>query len=699
MLSEARSVAQVTSHLAPNRAHWKPRHAIHAVAALALFAAIAPAVRAQQSSADLTSQSLEDLMNTQVTSVSKKEQKLSRTASAIFVISQEDIHRSGATNIPDLLRMVPGMDVAQINGSTWAISARGFNQQFSNKLLVTIDGRSVYTSTFAGVFWDTMDYPLEDIERIEVIRGPGGSVWGANAVDGVVNIITKKAGDTNGVLLVGGGGNVQQEFGLVQYGGKVNPETDYRIYTKYFDQAQMRDLTGQKGADDWHAFRTGFRLDSQVSAKDNLIFEGDLLAGREGEFGFFLPSITSPGLIAIPEEIATTDASFQTVWRHVFSPRSDTKFQASFNRHFRDDHLFPEVRDILDFDFQHHLAVGARHDFVWGLGYRFTPDHIEDSLTVGMNPDSRNLQVFTAFIQDEFAWVPDRFYLTVGTKLEHNDYTGFEIMPTIRGTWTPSTRQMFWAAISRGLRAPSRNDTDLLVNIGSTIAPGGAITLTRFVGNPNFKDERLIAYEAGYRSMISDRLSFDLAAFYNDYDQVQTTEPSASFFENAPPPPHQAQLLTYKNLIHGETHGAELSANWKVTNRWTISPGYALVLIHMQPEFPSVDNVTAPFIEHGSPRQSAQLRTHYEFGRGWEWNAAAYFVDRLTHQGPTFDQAIPAYTRLDTGLTWKFREGLSLGIVGQNLLRDRHLEFEDVFGAMQSGQMRRSAYAKFTWKF
>jgi iron complex outermembrane receptor protein len=662
-----------------------------------LFALCARPVPAQQSSADLTNQSLEDLMNTQVTSVSKKEQKLSRTASAIFVISQEDIRRSGATNIPDLLRMVPGMDVAQINGSTWAISARGFNQQFSNKLLVTIDGRSVYTSTFAGVFWDTMDYPLEDIERIEVIRGPGGPIWGANAVNGVVNIITKKAGDTKGALLIGGGGNVQQEFGLGQYGGKVNSTTDYRIYTKYFDQAQMRDVTGQKGADDWHAFRTGFRVDTQVSAKDNLMFEGDFLASREGEFGFFLPSVTSPGLITIPEEIATTNTSFETVWQHVFSPRSDTKFQASFDRHFRDDPLNPEVRDTLDFDFQHHLAVGARHDFVWGLDYRLTPDHIEDSLTVGMNPDSRNLQLFTAFIQDEFAWVPDRFYLTVGTKFEHNDYTGFEIMPTLRATWTPSARHMFWAAISRDLRAPSRNDTNLVVNIGSTIAPGGAITLTRFLGNPNFKDERLIAYEAGYRTMVSDRFSFDLAAFYNDYDQVQTTEPSTAFFESTPPPPHQVQTLTYRNLMHGETHGTEVAANWKVTNRWTISLGYALVLIHMQPEFPSVDSVTAPFIEHGSPRQSAQLRTHYEFGRGWEWNAAAYFADRLTHQGPTFDQAIPAYTRLDTGLTWKFRERLAFSVVGQNLIRDRHLEFEDVFGSMQSGQLRRSAYAKFTW--
>ena len=248
--------------------------------------------RSQSPSPDLSSKSLEDLMNTEVTSVSKKEQKLSQVAAAIFVISAEDIRRSGATNIPDLLRMVPGLDVGQINGSTWAISARGFNAQFSNKLLVMIDGRVVYTPNFAGVYWDTLDFPLEDIERIEVIRGPGGTVWGANAVNGVISIFTKTAAETRGGVVQAGAGNIQQGFGLAQYGGGWKNAVDYRVYAKYFNQYHLSSLSGQNGFDDWHMLRGGFRVDSTLSPKDTLMLEGSLYTGREDELGFVLPAVT-----------------------------------------------------------------------------------------------------------------------------------------------------------------------------------------------------------------------------------------------------------------------------------------------------------------------------------------------------------------------------------------------------------------------
>ena len=267
------------------------------------------------SSVDLATMNIEDLMNVQVSSVSKKEQKLSRTAAAIFVITPEDILRSGATSIPDVLRMVPGMNVAQINGSTWAISARGFNQQFSNKLLVMIDGRVVYTSTFAGVFWDTvLDFPLEDIARIEVIRGPGGTVWGANAVDGVINIFTKKASETRGGMVAAEGGNIDQEGGIVQYGGELKQGTDYRVYAKYFNRANLLDLNGRNGHDGWHQLRGGFRVDSALSSKDSLMVEGDIVTGREGELGFVLPSIASPGFVAESEQINLGNGSLESVW-------------------------------------------------------------------------------------------------------------------------------------------------------------------------------------------------------------------------------------------------------------------------------------------------------------------------------------------------------------------------------------------------
>ena len=666
-------------------------------AAIAVLLAFQPPAQAQEKSPDLTDRSLEDLMNIEVTSVSKKEQKLSRTAAAIFVITQEDIRRSGATNIPDLLRMVPGVDVGQINGSTWAISARGFNSQFSNKLLVMIDRRIVYTATFAGVFWDTLDLPLEDIERIEVIRGPGGAVWGANAVNGVISIFTKKASETQGGLIDAGVGNIQQGFGMAQYGGEINKGTDYRVYIKDFNQYHMEDPTGQNGADGWHALRSGFRIDNTLSPKDSFMFEGDLSVGREGEFGFVLPSITSPGFVPVAEQIDIADGSFVSVWNHTLSPRSDTSLQLSFDRHLRDDPQNPEMRDTWDLDFQHHFALGNRQDFVWGVGYRNTPDKIEGGLTVAMNPESRDLEVFNAFLHDEFALIPDELYLTMGSKFEHNDYTGFEIMPDVRLAWAPSSRHMLWAAVSRALRAPSRNDTNLVLNIGT--GPAGPPTLLRLLGNPEFKDERLVAYEFGYRTTISDRASIDLAAYFNNYDDLQTTEPGVPFPESTPPPPHIVQPFRYENLMHGETHGIEVAANWKVTGRWTLSPGYAFEELHMHTAPTSQDTQTAIFIEGAAPRQSAQLRSHLALRGGFSWDTSAFFVGRLIHQGPFSNFAIPAYTRLDTGLTWKPLEKFSVGVFGQNLVKDHHFEFEDINGALQTGQIKRSAYVQFRWQF
>jgi iron complex outermembrane recepter protein len=667
--------------------------------AMLIVASLVIPTRAQNKSQDLSELSIDDLMNIQVTSVSKKEQKLSTVAAAIFVITQEDIRRSGATNIPDLLRMVPGLNVGQINGSTWAISSRGFNAQYSNKLLVMIDRRIVYTPNFAGVYWDTLDLPLEDIDRIEVIRGPGGSVWGANAVNGVISIFTKKAGDTSGGMVGSVGGTIEQGLGTAQYGGKLGKENDFRIYTKYLNRSHLLDLTGQNGADGWHMLRGGFRTDSTLSTKDTLTLEGDLYTAREGEFGFVLPSVTSPTLVPIAEEINMSGGFIQSDWNHTYSPRSDSSLQVSLTRYRRGDPLVPEIRDTLDLDYQHHIAWGNRQDIVWGLGYRYTADRFGGSLTVSYNPPSKGLQLFTSFLQEEFTLIPDRVYLTVGTKLEHNDYTGFEAMPSARLAWRPSTHHMVWVAVSRALRAPSRNDSNLVVSFGSFPAPDGTPTVLRLTANPYYKDEHLVAYEAGYRARLTGRVSVDLAAYFNSYKDVETTEPSTPFTESTPAPLHFVQPFTYENLMYGETHGIEIAANWMLTRRWTLSPGYALEQPHMHTSLMSQDTITPHFVENGAPRHSAQLRSHLDFGRGVAWDAFASFVDRLSHQGYSTQDMIPPYTRLDTSLTWSPRERVSVSVVGQNLLRDHHLEFEDVFGSMQSGQIKCSGYAKLTWHF
>lgn len=678
-------------HKPASAARRRAPGAARAAVILAIFVSLPLPALPQQKPDDLTNHSIEDLMNIEVTSVSKTEQKLSRTASAIFVITQDDIARSHALNIPDLLRMVPGANVAQINGNTTAVSIRGFNGRFANKLLVMVDGRSVYTPTFGGVFWDVLDLPLEDIERIEVIRGPGGSVWGANAVNGVVNIITKKTSDTHGGLVVGGGGNIDQGFGTVQYGGKVGGSTDYRVYTKYFNNAHFPGPSGQDGGDGWHVLRGGFRSDSTLTPKDTLMFQGDIYAGREGTPTVMLPSVTSP-LQNVELLVNLTGGFLQGVWKHTASPRSDTILQMSYDKYKRND-VLGDNRGTLELDFQHHVVWGARQNIVWGLAYRDSDSHSRGSLFVSLVPAKLNIQLFGSFIQDEIAIVRDQVYLTVGTKLEHNYYTGINVMPSARVAWTPGRNQTLWAAVSDAVRTPTSLDSGVRSNYGEFIASDGTPVLLSFIGNPRANDESVIAYEMGYRTPVLKRLSIDFAAYYNEYRHQETLEPATPFFEDTPAPPHLVLPVTYENLMHGETHGFEVAANWNVTNRWSLSPGYAFERIHLHVSPASQDIASVSGAEGSSPAHSAQLRSHLTLPHGLSWDASAYFVDRLRNP------VEPAYTRFDTGLSWQFAERASLSIVGQNLLKDRHEEFVDFTGSVRSTRVKRSVYIQFAGRF
>jgi iron complex outermembrane receptor protein len=642
--------------------------------------------------ADLTEQSLEDLMNIKVTSASKTAESLSRTASAIFVISEADIRNSGATNIPDLLRMVPGLDVAQINGNTWAISARGFNGRFANELLVTLDGRNVYSPTSGGVFWDVLDLPLENIERIEVIRGTGGTIWGANAVNGVINIITKKAGETHGGMVVAGGGNVEQGFGTVQYGGAIGGNTDYRVFTKYFNQGQLRSENGTLGDDGWHMLRGGFRTDTVLTPKDTLMTQGDLYGGAENDISPIFPSITLPGQIFVGIRSPLSGGFFQTAWDHVLSPTQNTSLQISYDAYTRDDALM-EVRKTFNIDFEHRFAWGARQKFIWGANYRDTDSTTHGDLTVSLNPPDLTMQLFSLFVQDEIAIVPDKLYVTGGIRLDHNYYTGFNIMPSARVAWTPTARQTWWAAISQADRTPTELDTARRINVAGFVGPGGVQTLLALIGNPDFNDEILRDYEIGYRTTLANNISVDMVAYFGHYTHQQTTEPAAPFFESTPPPPHLLIPLTYENLEHGEAYGFEAAVNWKANHRWTLSPGYAFEQIHLHLD-PSSKDTTSVFADEGSsPVNSAQLRSHVNLPHGLAWDASAYFVDRLKSGN------VPSYTRVDTGLKYGLSEHISLSLVGQNLVKDRHLEFVDDLSTVSSTLVKRSGYAKVTWTF
>jgi iron complex outermembrane recepter protein len=645
----------------------------------------------QQKQADLTGLSIEDLMTVQVTSVSKSEQSLSHAASAVFVITPDAIRRSGAKNIPDLLRMVPGMDVAQINANTWAVSVRGFNARFSNELLVLIDGRTVYTPTFGGVFWDVLDLPLQNILRIEVIRGPGASIWGANAVNGVINIITRNASESHGGLLVAGGGNVEQAFGTIQYGGRVGPRTDYRVYTKYLNQGPFPNDTNADGGDGWRMLRGGFRSDSVLSSKDTLMLQGDLYSGREGLPTSEVVLDPAPSVQSLFLLTNLGGGFLQAVWNRTSSHHSNTSLQIYYDTYERNDQL-REGRQTIDLDFQNNFSAWRRQNIVWGGTYRYSVSRSDGGLGVSFVPPDLSTQLFSWFIQDEVVIVPDHLLLTFGARLEHNHYTGFGTMPSARVAWTPTERHTLWAAFSRTDRTPSEQDTALRANIGAFAGPGGIPVLVTLFGNPLVRNELSTDFEIGYRTMVSRQWSIDYAAYYNHRGSQNTSEPSTPILVETPLP-HVVLPLITENLMHGETHGMEIALNWKAADRWTLSSGYAFEQIHMHLAPSSRDTTSVSEAQGSSPVNAAQLRSHLALSSGLSWDTSAYFVGRL------IDPMEPSYTRLDTTLSWQLGEKINLRLTGQNLLRDRHQEFVDPTGSTQSTLIKRSAYANAEWRF
>jgi len=649
--------------------------------------------QAQNALPDLTALKIEDLMNVDVTSAGKKEQKLSQVPGALFVITTEDIRRSGTTNIPDLLRMVPGLEVAQINPSTWAISARGFNGEYSNKLLVLIDGRTVYTPTYSGVYWDTQDVPLDSIERIEVIRGPGATVWGTNAVNGVISIITKSARDTQKGMVTANGGTLEHIGGMIRYGGRLGNRGAYRVFTDGFEMGDFLTPEHQNGEDDWYIFHAGFRADAQVSAKDSLTLEGEGIRGNAGEMSNSIVSLQPPLNATLDLRDRFAGWSVLGRWKRAFSGGSETELQIYFDRSNRSDSTYGLGLNTFDLDFQHHVHWGRRQDFVWGLGYRLSSDQTGDDLRVSFQPQDLATQIFSSFVQDEIAIRPHRLYVSLGTKLEHEFYNGFNLQPSARLTWTPDDRDTFWAAFSGAQRTPSRVETSIRYNVAALPGPDNLPILISVFGNFSQLNERLIATEAGFRKQLSDRLSFDSAAFFNQYHDLASDEPGAPRVEAVPPPVHLLVPTYFANLVHGETHGIEIFANMKLASRWTLSPGYTFLTMHLRREAGAMDLSTAPETEGSSPNQQAQLRSNVNLPRHWQWTTSAYFVGRLPAQ------AIPSYTRLDSNLAWQASERLSLCLVGQDLLRNLHQEYAGSDLTVLPSLIRRSAYARITWRF
>jgi iron complex outermembrane recepter protein len=662
-----------------------------AVRALCLIS-MAATVWAQKPGADLTKASLEDLMDIEVTSVSKKEEKLFQTAAAIYVITQEDIRRSGLTSIPELLRMAPGLSVARIDGNKWAISARGFNSRFANKLLVLIDGRSVYSPLFSGVFWETQDLVLEDVERIEVIRGPGATLWGANAVNGVINIITKHTKDTQGGLLTAGIGTEEQGFGSLRFGGKLGENAYYRLYAKYFNRGKSVDFSGQPAADRWDALRGGFRIDWQASAKDSLTLQGDIYDGGAGQrinLFWTLPPFTR----TLDDRINFAGGNVNARWNRATSDRSDMAIQTYYDHTKREEAYFGEGRDTFNVEFQNHLALGQRQDIVWGLGYRVTWDHLSERPSATFIPQKRTDNLFSGFWQHEFLLVPKRLRLTLGSKLEHNNYTGFEVQPNALLLWTPHDRHTVWSAVSRAVRTPSRIEDDLQAPYQVLPGAGGIPNVVTVFGNRDYKSETLIAYELGYRVRPADKLSLDIASFYNSYRRLRTAVPGVPYFAANPFPPRVVIPLILSNQLQGESYGTEITANWNVIRNWKLSTGYTFIRVQLHAYPGSPLPIGSENGEGNSPRHQAQIHSYLTLPHNLELDTALYRVNRLN------TGSIPGYTRLDARFGWRLTESFNLSIGVQNLLAPRHPEFGETNLGETLTQSERGVYGKLTWRF
>lgn len=598
--------------------------------------------------------SIEELMNIEVTLVSRAPLKLTESASAIQVITRHDILRSGATSIPEALRLVSNLQVAQLNAGAWIISARGFNTLFANKLLVMIDGRSVYTPLFGGVIWDLQNLLLEDIDRIEVVSGPGGILWGANAVNGVINIVTRTTGETQGLYVSGSVGNFVGHQAAVRYGGKAGENFSYRVYAQNFRRNSTLLPDGNDNSDQWHLTQAGFRMDWQPSNKDVVTFQGDFYAG---------------GRKTLPESSPMDGQNVLARWTRTYSEKSNFIAQVYFDRYWREDvpGTIADQLQTVDIDFQHQYRPGERHNLVWGFDYRMVNDHvINRSIYSGLLPVRKNLNMASGFIHDAIS-LGSKTELTIGTKVLHNVYSGFEIQPGVRIAYSIREHNLLWAAVSRAIRAPSRFDADYY--LPTYPVPAGSPSVA---GGPNFISEKLTAYEVGYRLQPTEKSTFSFAGFYNVYRDLYSVEALPG-----------TQTYQIQNGSEGESWGGEVTGTYQATDAWRIRVGYTYFEkdLRMKP-----GRVFDPAYLGNDTRNQATLHSILDLPKGFELDVMARYLDYLPQTLATAQ--VPEYFTFDTRLGFQLKS-LELALVGQNLLKKEHVEFGTL-------NIPRSYYARMT---
>lgn len=608
-----------------------------------------------RSPSELKNLSIEELLNMEIISVSRHPKKFAEAAAAIQIITHEEIRRSGATSIPEALRLASNLQVAQIDSNRWAISARGFNETLANKLLVMIDGRTIYTPLHAGVYWDVQDTLLDHVERIEVISGPGGTLWGANAVNGVINIITKSARDTQGGMITGGAGTQLRDFGA-SYGGALGDDAHFRAYAKYFDRDSTAFTNGTEAMNAWRMRQTGFRADwGGEGDSHQFTLQGDVYSGSADQ--------------RVSGDIALKGGNLLGRWSHNHTNGSSSSLQVYYDqtsRHIPD--VFSEDLGILDVDFQYHFRLREHHQIAWGLGYRLNQDDVTNRTTLAFLPAHVNQQLFSAFLQDEITLPNDDWRLVLGSKLEHNDYTGFELQPSGRLSWNIDDKSMAWASVSRAIRAPSRVDRDLF-------APANPPFI--LIGGADFVSEKVLAYEVGYRVQPQPRLSMSLNTFYNVYDDLRSLKADVN------------GVFQITNDVKGQTYGVELTADYQLADWWKIGAGFTY--LHRDIEVgPGVRNVNNAVVLGNDPRHQFLVQSMMDLPNHVSLDWVLRYVASLPAA------SVPSYYGLDMRLAWKPSDRWELSITGQNLLDSRHPEFGT---AANRQEIERGVFGKFTWHF
>jgi iron complex outermembrane receptor protein len=621
-----------------------------------LFAAILLSValiaRAQGvDSRDLVELSLEELSNLKVTSVSGRAERLSEAPASIYVITGEDIRRSGVTSLPEALRLAPNLQVARIDAAQYSISARGFNNAIGNKLLVLIDGRTIYTPLFSGVFWDMQDVLLEEVERIEVISGPGATLWGANAVNGVINVITRPAGETRGTLATAGSGDPGSGVAL-RHGWAAGGGAGVRVYAKA-DKVENTDRRdGTELPDDWHRFQAGFRAD-WGAGRDRFTLQGDAYDARTEDRG------VAAGIFVLGR-VEVSGHNLLARWSRRLQNGSDLQVQAYLDHSKRVDALlFQPESDIYDIELKHGIALEG-HKVLWGMGYRHGKDEVEDGLLlgIGFRPQSRELDWANVFVQDEIE-LSTEVKLTAGLKLEDNDYTGLEHLPSLRLAWTRTPHQLFWAALSRAVRAPARLDRDLS-------APG------IILGGPEFESEIAVVTEVGMRAQPAPGLSYSATLFWHEWDKLRSGQPPPALIQN---------------MIEGTTYGMEAWGTWQPLPDWRLSLGLITLRKDLKLK-PGSTDPTGPSALGNDPDYQWTARASWTPAPGHELDVLMRRVDELTNP------QVPAYLAVDMNYGWRMRRDLEVSLRLQNMFDPSHAEFGS---APDRSEIARGAFLKLRW--